>query len=77
MEATVSYLLILRTYIRSKQKTQKKKEYALYLGNILNDITNNNMKKTGLKGVVKRFSVDFNPIDHNDILNIHKYLKKT
>ena len=35
------------------------------------------MKKTGLKGVVKRFSVDFNPIDHNDILNIHKYLKKT
>ena len=33
-------------------------------------------KKTGLKGVVKRFSVDFNPIDTNDILDIHKYLMK-
>ena len=31
-------------------------------------------KKTGLKGVVKFFSVDFNPIDTNDILDIHKYL---
>ena len=33
-------------------------------------------KKTGLKGVVKRFSVDFNPIDNDDILDIHKYLMK-
>ena len=32
------------------------------------------MKKTGLKEVVKFFSVDFNPIDTNDILDIHKYL---
>ena len=34
------------------------------------------MKKTGLKGSVKFFSVDFNPIDTNDILDIHKYLMK-
>ena len=33
-------------------------------------------KKTGLKGVVKFFSVDFNPIVTNDILDIHKYLMK-
>ena len=33
-------------------------------------------KKSGLKGVVKIFSVDFNPIDANDILDIHKYLMK-
>ena len=32
------------------------------------------MKKTGLKGVVIFFSVDFNPIDANDMLDIHKYL---
>ena len=32
-------------------------------------------KKTGLKGVVN-FSVDFTPIDTNDILDIHKYLMK-
>ena len=34
------------------------------------------MKKTGLKGSVKFFSVDFNPIDTNDILDIHRYLMK-
>ena len=35
-------------------------------------------KKTGLKGSVNVFSVDFNPIDTNDILDldIHKYLMK-
>ena len=32
------------------------------------------MKKTGLKGVVKFFPVDFNPIGKNDIIDIHKYL---
>ena len=32
--------------------------------------------KTGLKGVEKFFSVDFNPIDTSDILGIHKYLMK-
>ena len=34
------------------------------------------MTKTGLKAVVKFSSVDFDPIDTNDILNIHKYLMK-
>ena len=34
------------------------------------------MKKTGLKGSVKLFSVDFNAIDTNNILDIHKYLMK-
>ena len=74
MEATVSYLLMLRKYISSKQKTHL--HYALFLGNISKDFTINNMKKTGLKGVVKFFSVDFSPIDTNDVLDIHKYLMK-
>ena len=34
------------------------------------------MKKTVLKVVVKFFSIDFNPIDINDILDIYKYLIK-
>ena len=34
------------------------------------------MKKTGLKGVVTFFSVDCNPMDTNNILDIHKYLMK-
>ena len=33
-------------------------------------------KKTRVKGTVKIFSVDFNPIDANDISDIHKYLTK-
>ena len=36
--------------------------------------TKKNKNKTGLKGSVKFFSVAFNPIDINDILDIHKYL---
>ena len=31
------------------------------------------MKQTRLKGVVNFFSVDFNPTDTNNILDIHKY----
>ena len=46
------------------------------LGNVSKDFTVNNMKKAGLKGVVKYFSVDFNPIDTIDILEIHKKLMK-
>ena len=34
------------------------------------------MKKARLKGVVDFFSDDFNAIDINDILDIHKYLMK-
>ena len=34
------------------------------------------MKKTALNRIGKCFSFDFNPIVTNDILNIHKCLKK-
>ena len=34
------------------------------------------MKKIGLRGSIKFFSVDFNPIDTNDILDICKYIMK-
>ena len=40
------------------------------------DFTINNMKKAELKGSLGFFSVDFNPIDTNDVLEIHKYLVK-
>ena len=48
----------------------------MYLGNVLKDFTINNMKKTGLKGSVEFFSVDFNPFFSIDILDIHWYLMK-
>ena len=54
-------------------KNSKIIDYALCLGNISKDFTINNLKKTGLKGVVKLFSVNFNSVNTNDI---HKYLMK-
>ena len=38
--------------------------------------TTTTAKKTGLKGSVDFFSVHFNPIDNNNILDIHRYLMK-
>ena len=59
-----------------KAKDSEIKDYALCLGNVSKDFTINNMKKTGIKGVVNFFVVDFKPIDIKDILDIHKYLMK-
>ena len=40
------------------------------------DWTADNMKKTGFHGYVHDFSVDYDAIAVNDILDIHKYLMK-
>ena len=50
-----------------KAKKSDMKDYALCLGNVSKDFTLNNMKKTGLAGFLNVSSVDFNPIDTNDI----------
>ena len=34
------------------------------------------MEKTGLKEVLKVFSFDYNAIDTNNILDMHRYLMK-
>ena len=59
-----------------KAKDFETKYYELCLGNISKKFTINNLKKTRLKRILKLFSVDFNPIDTNDILDIDKYLIK-
>ena len=41
------------------------------------DFSINKKKNTGLTGVVKFLSVDFNPIGSNNILHIHRYLMKS
>ena len=48
----------------------------LCLGNISKDWIVDNMKKTGLNGYVYDFSVDYDAIAVDDILDIHKYLIK-
>ena len=47
---------------------------SLCLGNISKDFSVDNMKKTSLNGYVYDFSVDYDAIAFNDILDIHKYL---
>ena len=47
---------------------------SLCRGNVSENFTINNIKKTMIKEVINFFSVDFNPIDKNDILDIYKYL---
>ena len=74
MEAIVFLFVNATKVYQLKANDSEIKDYALCLGNVSKDFTTNNLKKkTGLKGVVKFFSVDFNPIDTNDITtdNLH------
>ena len=50
--------------------------FPLCLGNISNDFFVDNMKKTNLNGYVYDVSVDYDAIEVDDILDIHKYLMK-
>ena len=59
-----------------KAKDSEIKDYTVCLGNIFKGFTINNMKKSRIKRNCNFFSVDFNPIDTNDISDIHKYLMK-
>ena len=76
MEATVSYLLMLQKIHQLKAKDLEIKPYHLCFGNISKDFRLDNTNKTGPKGSVKVFSVDYNAIDNNDFLDIHRYLMK-
>ena len=49
---------------------------ALCLGNISKIFSINNIKKTGLNGYVYDFSVDYDTIAVDDILDIYEYLMK-
>ena len=46
----------------------------MFLGSTSKDCRIDNMKKTGLKGYVHAFPVNYNIIDTNGFLDIHKYL---
>ena len=48
----------------------------LCLGNISKDWAVDNMKRTGFNGYVYGFSVDYDAIAVDDILDIHKCLMK-
>ena len=70
-----SYLFVNSTEIHKfKAKDSEIMVSPLCLGNISKDFSVNNMKKTGLNGYVYDFSVDYDAIAVDDILDILKYL---
>ena len=58
------------------QKILKTVAAPLCLGNISKDWSADNMKRTGLNGYVYDFSVDYDAIAVDCILDLHKYLMK-
>ena len=74
---TNSYLFVNGTeFIKFKSKDSEVVTTPLCLGNISKDFLADNMKKTGLKKYVYDFSIYYNAIVVDDILDIHKYLMK-
>ena len=55
-----------------QRKKLRNKRLCTIFRKISKDFRINNMEKTGLKGIVNFFSVDFNRIDTNNILDIRK-----
>ena len=69
-----SYLFVNGTkIIKFKAKDSEILAIPLCLGNISKDWSVDNMKRTGFNGYVYDFSVDYNGIAVDDILDIHKY----
>ena len=62
--------------IKFKTKDSEIAASPLTLGNISKDFSVDNMQKIGLNGYVYDFSVDYDAIGVDDILDIHKYLMK-
>ena len=72
-----SYLFVNGTeIIKFTAKDSEIVAYSLCLGNISKDWSQDNTKKTGLKGYVYDSSTDYSAIDVSDIKDIHKYLMK-
>ena len=74
---TNGYLFVNGTeIIKFKAKDSEINAIPLCLGNISKDVSVDNVKKTGLNGYVYDFSVNYDAIAVDDILDIHKYLMK-
>ena len=62
--------------VKFKAKDSEIVATPLYLGNILRDWSVDYTKKTGLNAYAYDFSVDYDAIAVDDILDIHNYLMK-
>ena len=75
MEKTVIFVNGRKIY-KFKAKCSEIVATPLCLGNISKDCSVDNIKKTGLNGYVYGFSVDYDAIAVDDILDIRNYLMK-
>ena len=73
MEQIVFCLSMGKKFTSLKQKILKLQKLHLCLGIISKDWSVDNMKKTGFNGYVYDFSVDYDAIAVDDILDIHKF----
>ena len=72
-----SYLFVDGTEtIKFKAKDSDIVANPLCLGNTSKDFSVDNMKKTGLNGYFYDFSVDYDAISVDDMVDIYKYLMK-
>ena len=72
-----SFLFVNGTEIyKFKAKDSEIVATPLCLGNISKDWSVDNMKTTGFNGYVYDFSIDYDAITVDDILDIYKYLMK-
>ena len=62
--------------IKFKAKNSQIAATLLCLGNVSKDLSKDNMKKTQFYGYACNFSVDYEAISVNDVLEIQKYLIK-
>ena len=75
MEQIVTCLLMVKI-VKFKAKDSEILATPLCLGNISKDWSVDSMKKTGLNGYVYDFSVDYDVIAVDDMLDIDNYLMK-
>ena len=68
-------MLILQNYISSNEEDSEIKKYPLFLGDISEDFSANNMNKTGLNESLYDFFVDYRAFDTSNIIYMHKCLK--
>ena len=76
MEQTVIFFVNGKEIHKFKAKDSKIVATPLCLGKTSKDWSVDNMKKTGLNGYVYNFSIDYDAIAVDDILDIHNYLMK-
>ena len=76
MEQVVIYLLLAQKLLNLKQKNSEIVANPLCLGNVSKGFSVDSMKKTRLNRYVYNFTVGYDAIAVDDILDIYKYLIK-